>query len=328
MELKELKKHMKGIAVIQMTPFNKDGSLDLEGMRANTRWLLDFTKGKDFMYIPLGSGGEFYTLSEEECQAVIKMVVEEVNGQHPVFAGGGRAGTLETIRICQYAQSVGADGAQVILPYYHVPQEEGMYLHYKTLAESLDSDFGIMVYNNPGVSGSWIKPHLMQRLSKVPNIIVVKENTSNFPDYYAMSRALDPQDMVIFTGIGELMFSTEVLYGCPGFVSSMASFAPELAWDVYEAATAQDFNKLTELINTRAWPYFQLRTRTNVDHGPSTSFLAGGGVLAGSQYISVIKAAMDIRGLSGGEPRLPLVGLSDKEKAELRDMVKAMKLPE
>jgi len=326
MELKELKKHMKGVAVIQMTPFNADGSVDLGGMRANTRWLLDFTKGKDFVYIPLGSGGEFYALSEEECRAVIKTVVEEVNGQHPVFAGGGRAGTLEAIRICKYAQSVGADGAQVILPYYHVPQEEGMYLHYKTLAESLGSDFGIMVYNNSGVSGSWIKPHLMKRLSKIPNIIMVKENTASLADYLAELNALDPQDTVIFTGIGELMFSAEALYGCPGFVSSMSSFAPELAWEVYEAATARDFRKLAEIINTRVWPYFGSRTRMNVDHGPSTSFLAGGGALAGSQYISVIKAAMDIRGLRGGETRLPLVGLSEEEKAELRDILKAMKL--
>jgi len=75
------------------------GSVDLGGMRANTRWLFDFTRGKDFIYIPLGSGAEFYALSEEECRVVIKMVVEEVNGQHPVFAGGGRAGTLEAIRL-------------------------------------------------------------------------------------------------------------------------------------------------------------------------------------------------------------------------------------
>lgn len=326
MELKELKKHMKGVAVIQVTPFNTDGSVDLEGMRANTRWLLEFTKGKDFIYIPLGSGGEFYALSEEECRAVIKMVVEEVNGQHPVFAGGGRAGTLEAIRICKYAQSVGADGAQVILPYYHVPQEEGMYLHYKTLAESLGSDFGIMIYNNAGVSGSWIKPHLMKRLSKVPNIIVVKENTASLADYCAMSKALDPQDMVIFTGIGELMFSVEALYGCAGVVSSMSSFAPEVAWEVYETAAARDFPKLAEIIDTRVWPYLEFRTRTNIDHGPNTAAPGAGGPLAGSQYISLIKAAMDIRGLRGGEPRLPLVGLSDSEKAELRDLLKAMKL--
>ncbi len=326
MKLNELKKRMKGIAIIQMTPFNADGSIDLEGMRANTRWLLEFTKSKDFIYIPLGSGGEFYALSEEECRAVIKMVVEEVNGQHPVFAGGGRAGTLEAIRICKYAQSVGADGSQVVLPYYHIPQEEGMYLHYKTLAESLGSDFGIMVYNNSGVSGSWIKPHLMKRLSKIPNIIVVKENTGNLAEYLAELNTLDSQNAVIFTGIGELMFSAEAPYGCPGFVSSMSSFAPELAWAVYEASVARDFRKVAEIINTRIWPYWEFRARVNVDHGPNTSFLAAGGALAGSQYISVIKAAMDIRGLRGGETRLPLVGISEKEKAELRDVLKAMKL--
>lgn len=328
MELKELKNNFKGVAIILQTPFNADESVDLEGMRHNLRWMLARTKGKNFIYIAVGSGGEFYALSEQECRDVIKTVVEEVHGQHIVIAGGGRAGTLESVGICQYAQSVGANGAMLILPYYHIPQEEGMYLHFKTIAESVDPNFGLMVYNNSGVSGSWVKPHLMKRISKIPNFIADKENTGDFASFYAMYRVLDPEDMVIFTGIGELMFSVEAIYGAAGVVSSMAAFAPELAWEVYEAAAAKDFRKVKELIDTRAWPYFQFRSRTNVDHGPNTAALGAGGSLAGGQYISVIKAAMEIRGLRAGKPRLPLVGLTDKEKTELRDVIKAMKLPD
>ena len=126
MQLSDLKKAMKGVVIVQVTPFNKDGSLDLEGIRANTRWLLERTQGKDFIFTPIGSTGEFATMSDDECKAVIKMVVEEVKGRNPVIPGAGRAGTLETIRMCQYAQSVGADGAQVVLPYYHTPEEEGL----------------------------------------------------------------------------------------------------------------------------------------------------------------------------------------------------------
>ena len=81
---------MKGVFIVQMTPFNKDGSLDLEGMRANTRWLLEHTSGKDFTFVPEGSNGEFFTQSEDEWKAVIKMVVEEVNGKNPVIAGAGQ----------------------------------------------------------------------------------------------------------------------------------------------------------------------------------------------------------------------------------------------
>jgi dihydrodipicolinate synthase/N-acetylneuraminate lyase len=202
-----------------------------------------------------------------------------------------------------------------------------MYQHFKVLEESVDPDFGLIVYNNSGATGSWVKPHVMKRLSAIPNIVALKENTGEFGAFYSMIRTIDPADMVIFTGIGELMYSVEAAYGVVGLFSSMAGFAPELAWEVYEAGCSKDFDRLTELINTRVWPYFQFRTRTNLDHGPNTSVPGAGGGLAGSQYISVIKAAMDIRGLWGGVPRLPLLGLTDNEKAELRDVVKAMKLP-
>ena len=122
MELSELKKHMKGVSVVQTTPFNANGSVDMEGMRANTRWLAEQAAGKDFIFTPVGSTGEFYAMSEDECKAVIKMVVEETAGRAVVMAGAARAGTQATIKMCQYAQSVGADGVQVILPYYHIPE--------------------------------------------------------------------------------------------------------------------------------------------------------------------------------------------------------------
>ena len=81
MQLSELKKAMKGVVIVQTTPFNKDGSLDLEGMRANTSWLLERTSGKDFIFTPLGTTGEFFNISDDECKAVIKMVAEETKGK-------------------------------------------------------------------------------------------------------------------------------------------------------------------------------------------------------------------------------------------------------
>jgi len=321
MQLSELKKRMKGVTVVQATPFNTDDSLDLEGMRANTRWLVDHTAGKDFIFTPIGSMGEFYAMSSEECKAVIKMVVEEVKGKNVVMPGVGRAGTLETIRMCQYAQSVGADGAQVILPYYLIPEEEGMYLHYKQLAESVDSNFGIEIYNNPGVSGSWIKPHLMKRLSKIPNIIAVKENTGNILDFYAEQRAVDPEDTVILCGSGKPMFSFVALYGCPGFISSMGNFAPDFVYSAYEAAVVRDFDKLTEIVN-RTQLYYDFLTKINVKHGPHTGIPGLGGKL--TMKTAMVKAAMDMVGLRGGIPRLPLIPLDEEDKAELRDVLKTM----
>ncbi|MBA7700168.1 4-hydroxy-tetrahydrodipicolinate synthase [subsurface metagenome] len=195
-----------------------------------------------------------------------------------------------------------------------------MYQHYKQIAESVGKDFGIMVYNNPAVSGSWIKPPLMARLSKMPNIIMVKENTPSIMDYYAMQRAVDPEDTVILCGLGELMFSFEAVYGCPGFISGMANFAPELSYSVYEAAAARDFNKVAEIINSMT-PFSSFGAKVTANHGPDAAIP---GVYGGYMGMAVAKAAMDIVGLRGGEVRLPLVGITEEEKAELRDVLKTM----
>jgi len=320
MQLSDLKKAMKGVVIVQTTPFNKDGSLDLEGMRANTRWLVERTAGKDFILTPTGSTGEFYAMSDDERKAVLKMVVEEVKGKNVVLAGAAQAGTPETIKMCQYAESIGADGAMVVLPYYHIPEEEGMYQHYKQIAESVN--IGIMIYNNPDVSGSWIKPALMAKLSKIPNIIAIKENTPYIMSYYAMQSAVDPNDAPILCGAGEQMFSFEALYGCPGFISDIANYAPDVSYSVYEAAIARDFNKLTELVDSIA-PIYSFIDKVTANHGPHTGT---GGALAGYMYIGVDKAVMDIVGLRGGEVRLPLVGLNEEEKAELRSILRTMRL--
>ncbi len=321
MQLIELKKALKGVFVVQITPFNKDGSLDLEGMRANTRWLAERMSGKDFVFVPIGSTGEFYAMSDDECQAVIKMVVEEVDGRLPVIAGTGRAGTIETIKMCQYAEFAGADGVMVVLPYYHIPEEESMYQHYKLVAESVN--IGVMIYNNPATSGSWIKPALMAKLSKIPNIIAVKENTTSIGGYYLMQRAVDPKDTVVLCGLGEIMFSFEAVYGCPGFISYAANFAPDLSYSIYEAAVARDFNKLAALVNSMA-PFFSFMAKVSINHGPDTAIRGSEAEVV--MFISATKAAMDILGLRGGEVRLPLTGINEQEKAELSSILRAMKI--
>ena len=320
MELSAVKAAMKGVTIVQTTPFNKDGSLDLEGMRTNTRWLLERTAGKDFVLTPLGTTGEFYSMSDDERKAVIKMVVEEAKGKNVVIVGGvGRPGTRETIKMCQYAESVGADGVQVILPYYMVPTEEGMYEHYKQVAASVN--IGVLVYNFPAVSGSWVKPHLMAKISKIPNIIAAKENTPSIASYYAMRKAVDPKDAAVLSGLAEFYYSMQSLYGSPGFVSGTANFAPDLSYSVYEAVSAGDFGKAADIVKFLD-PFSSFNRKVTANHGPHT----GAGLDGGIMGVAVTKAAMDIVGLRGGEVRLPLVGLTDKEKTELKEILVKMNL--
>ncbi|MFC1992708.1 dihydrodipicolinate synthase family protein [Chloroflexota bacterium] len=331
MDLNDLKKAMKGIFCVQMTPFNKDGSLDLEGMRANTRWLIDRMAGKDFVFVPEGSNGEFFAQSEDEWKAVIKMVVEEVNGRNPVIAGAGQAGTREAIRRCQYAESVGADGVLVVLPYYISPVEEGLYQHYKEIAESIK--IGLLLYNNTAVSGSWARPPLVAKLAEIPNFVGVKENTSSVISFRLMQQAVEHTDTVVLSGRGEEVFPYIAPFGCPGFISFVANFAPELAYSVYEAAMERDYDKVFERADVFSFffkdpevvrclpPGTSYITRVAESHGPNA-----GNSGATTMQFAVIKAAMDLVGLRGGEVRLPLISINDKEREELRSILKARKI--
>ena len=326
MELEELKKHMKGVLVVQTTPFNKDGSLDLEGMRSNTKWLVDYASGKDVILIPLGSTGEFYALSFEERMAVVEMAVEESKEKALVFPGCGAAGTLETIKLCRYAESVGADGAMIVLPYYHIPEEEGMYKHYKQIAQSVGPDFGIMVYNNPAVSGSWISPPLMKKLSKIPNIIAIKENSTNLLQYHSMRSEIEPEDAVVITGSGEVMATYLAVFGCPGFVSISANFSPDISYSVYEALCGENFKEAVRNCRDGVEPFELFIGQLQKKYGPHTAAQTSWGGDAGYMYIGAVKAAMDIVGLRGGEVRAPLIGLDEKDKDSLKCVLRSMNL--
>lgn len=256
-------------------------------------------------------------------------MVEEVNGRNPVIIGTAQAGTQETIKRCQYAQSIGADGALVVLPYYHIPVEEGMYQHYKQIAESVD--IGIMLYNNPFVSGCWVRPALMAKLAKIPNFIGVKENSPSILGYYFMQNTIDPKDAVTLCGLGEEVYPFFAMHGCPGFVSFFANFAPEVSYSMYEAAMAKDYDKLFEVwaslrrffklpeIVKCMTPLFppSYTAKVAANHGPGTG-VTGAAVV----NIGIVKAAMDMLGLRGGEVRSPLIGITEEEKAELHDILK------
>jgi 4-hydroxy-tetrahydrodipicolinate synthase len=321
MNMKELLGRVRGVDIVLITPFHQDGSLDLEGLAENVAFILERTQGKDFVLTPVGSTGEFYALSEAEHKEAIRVVVEAVGGRLPVFAGTAQAATPQTIAMSRYAQEAGADGVQIVLPYYHIPTEEGMYQHYKSVAEAVD--IGIKIYNNPAVSGSWIPPHLMARLSEIENIIAVKENTPHVMQYLQMRSALDPEKIALLCGLGEMMYSFEVLHGCMGFVTWVANFAPELSYEVYQAGESRDMDRLREAIIKIA-PLWDFLAEVTAAH-PNTGMMPVPHTGA-TMYVSVAKAAMDKVGLHGGPPRLPMTELNDAEKDRLGEVLEEVGL--
>lgn len=323
MDLEALKERIRGVDIVLITPFEEDGALDLEGLRENVKFLVEEIEGKDFILTPVGSTGEFYALSEDEHKAVIRTVVEEVAGRVPVFAGTAQAGTPQTVAMCRYAEEVGADGLQLVLPYYHIPTNEGMYEHFKAVADAVD--IGIKIYNNPAVSSSWINPELMARLSEIENIIGLKENTPHITYYRQMIRTLDPAKIATLCGLGEVMYSFEVVYGCLGFVTWIGNFAPQLSYQVYEAGESRDMDRLLEAIDGIA-PLDDFVGKMTAAHAPNTSALPAPDLMGGTLYVSVAKAAMDLMGLHGGPPRLPMVSLTDAEKDELGEILENLDL--
>ena len=321
MSPKELKDRIRGVLHLVMTPFDENEELDEKALREGVRWVAEKLEGEDVVFIPTGSTGEFYAMNDEECKRVAEIVVEEVNGKFPVIVGTARAGTRPTIEMSRFAQKVGADGVMVVLPYYHLVTEEGIYRHFKKIAESID--IGIMVYNNPVTSKLWISPELMAKLSKIDNIIADKENTPKAEAYYWMRRAVDPDDMVITCGLGQMMYPFEALFDCPGYVTELANFAPDTAVNLYKAAREKDIKKLTEIIDKIAVYHEFIRKLAKKRNIPSV-LSPHISIDTLPLYQSVCKEAMNLIGLPGGKVREPMENITAQEKDELKDVLKKM----
>jgi 4-hydroxy-tetrahydrodipicolinate synthase len=314
-----LKEKIKAVVIVQTTPFNKDGSLDLEGLKANTRFLVDRCAGKRFVLVPTGSTGEAYTLSDAERLQVIETVVDCAGGKVPVLGGTGAASTDRVIMLSQAAEHSGADGVQVVLPYYHVPSEEGLFRHYWKIADALK--IGIVIYNNAAVSKLWMPPHLMARCAHHPNIIGDKENTSDPVLYKAMRDAIDPALMTVLCGIGEIQFACEAALGCPGFVTALANVAPELTLSLLEAADRCDFDAVRLVMKKiELWHNFIAACARSRGRDPWVL----PGCTAGHIYVGVTKAAMEILGLAAGPVRGPGDDLTAAERQKLRSVLAAM----
>ncbi|MBD3306257.1 hypothetical protein GF339_07695 [candidate division KSB3 bacterium] len=322
MSPQELKQHLKGVIHLVMTPFMDADDLDEEALRVGVRHAVNALKGEDAVFLATGSTAEFYAMTEEENARAIQIIVAEVSGEFPVIAGTGRAGTKLTVKASQQAQELGADGVMVVPPYYNPVTKDGIYRHFKTVAENID--LGIVVYNNPLACRLWIPPDLMVRLSKIDKVVGDKENTANALKYYGMQRTVDPDDMVILCGIGQPMYVFEAVFRCPGFVTEFVNFAPEIAIDLYKAAQQRDFDRVTQIMEKMA-PYFQFLAKLARRRSTVPTILSP--YLASPEltlYQSVIKSAMEIVGLPGGKVREPMENLTDEDKEELRDVLKQM----
>jgi len=322
MDPKTLKERAKGVVHLVMTHFQDDGELDLKSLRKSLQHVVGALKGNDAVFLTTGSTAEFYAMTDEENDKVIQTVVETVAGAFPVIAGTARAGTKPTILASQRAQKLGVDGVMVVNPYYHLVTLDGLYRHHRDVAQSID--VGVMIYNNPVTSKLWIPPELMARLSKIKNIVLDKENTSNVVGYYWMQRAVDRADMEIICGLGQLFYPFEALFRAPAYVTELANFAPALAVDLDKAAKKRDAEKLTALMD-RVASYHQFIADCAKRRGALPTVLSPAVSIPDLPfYQSVCKKAMELVGLPGGIVREPMENITAEEKGQLKDVLKKM----
>lgn len=294
----ELKTRMKGVVCVTVTPFTQSYGVDEAAISENVKFLV--RKGIHVV-VAGGSTGEFSSLSEQEFSKVVKAHVEAAGGKVPVLAGASHSGTHECIKLAKLAQQAGADGLLTVPPYYLKPSWEGTLLHYKMVAESVD--IGISIYNNPGFSKVNLLPRqLKEMVEKIPTVVAVKETSGDLLQFDETLKAIGDKVPVLMGR--ELLAYYGMAGGAPGFVSSLANFAPEIALQLYDAFVQRDLAK--------AWTVKQRLEEYDLLQAEMLQKYAF------PAQIPFAKAAMEMVGLKAGPPRPPMTGLNAEMKEKLR----------
>lgn len=220
---------IKGSIVAIVTPMHEDGSLDLAAFRE----LIDFhiAQGTDGIVV-VGTTGESPTVDVEEHELLIRVAVEHAAGRIPVIAGTGANSTREAIELAAFSKKVGAQASLTVVPYYNKPTQEGMYQHFKAIAETVDMPH--ILYNVPGRTGADMHNDTALRLAQIPNIIGIKDATGNIErGSDLLQRA--PRDFAIYSGDDASTLAL-LLLGAHGTISVTANVAPRLMHEMCIAA--------------------------------------------------------------------------------------------
>jgi 5-dehydro-4-deoxyglucarate dehydratase len=293
MQPNELRQRLQGIISFPVTPFIKDLSLDLEGLRKNLRSLLQHRVCA--IVAPAGTG-ELYSLSPTEHAVVVKTVVEEVNGRVPVLAGTGFNPPIAS-DLAREAAKLRVSGILAFPPYYPSPDDDGVFAYYRGIADA--TPLGMLIYTR-----DWFNPTpaLAERLAQIPNLIGWKDGQADLRRYQMIRQRLGDR-LHWIGGAGDDMVPGYYSIGIRTYTSSIANVAPRLSLKLHELASAGKSEELTKLMTELVIPLYALRARRK------------------GYEVSAMKAMMDMIGLAGGPVRPPLVDLRPDEIELLREML-------
>lgn len=224
---------LKGSLVALITPMNQDGSINYEQLHDLIDWHIE--NGTDGI-VAVGTTGESATLPVEEHLAVIEATVKHVNKRVPVIAGTGANNTVEAIALSKAAEQAGADYTLSVVPYYNKPSQEGIYQHFKTIAEA--TSIPMVIYNVPGRTVVSMSNDTILRLAEIPNIVGVKEASGNIGNNIELINSV-PESFAVLSGDDPTGLPF-MLCGGHGVVTVAANVAPKLFADMCRAALEGD----------------------------------------------------------------------------------------
>jgi 4-hydroxy-tetrahydrodipicolinate synthase len=287
-----------GVGTALVTPFTKTGELDETAVRRLGRRQMD--AGVHFL-VPCGTTGENPTLTLAERLRIVELLVDEAAGKTPILAGAGGYNTREVIHLAGEMKKVGASGLLSVTPYYNKPTQEGLFQHYRAIAES--TPLPIIVYNVPGRTGVNIEVHTLTRLAAIPNIVGVKEASGNMAQLCEVCRAV-PSSFIVLSG-DDVLTLPLMAVGGHGVISVASNEIPAEMVHMVEGAEQNAFAG-ARAIHARILPLMQLNF---IEANPIP-----------------VKAAMAAMGLLEEVYRLPMVSPKAESKEKIVKVLKDLNL--
>ena len=285
---------LRGSLVAIVTPMREDGALDFEAFGKLIDWHV--REGTDGIVV-VGTTGESPTVDFEEHRQVIDFAVKHAAQRIAVIAGTGANSTREAIELAEHARKAGADMSLTVVPYYNKPSQEGLYRHFRAVAEAVDMPH--ILYNVPGRTVADMQNDTVLRLAEIPNVVGIKDATAN------MERCADllwrkPEDFLVYSGDDGTALAL-MLLGGDGVISVTANVAPRLMHEMCDAALAGDLARARDLNNRLLGLHRHLFCEANP---------------------IPVKWAVQQLGLIGGGIRLPLTPLAEKFHPEVREAMR------
>ena len=291
---------LRGCATAMATPFAGDGSVDEKCLRDLIEYQI---AGGVRVLVPCGTTGESVTMNDEENKLVIRTTVEVARGRAKVIAGTGSNSTAVTIQRSQGARELGVDGVLTVAPYYNKPTQEGLYAHFRAIAEAVDG-LPVVIYNVPGRTSSNISAETTLRLARdVENIVAVKEASGNLSQIMEILRSR-PDGFRVISGDDSLTLPLIAL-GAEGLISVASNEAPQLMSQMNDLALDGKWDEARKL-HYRLLPLMEANF---IESSPGP-----------------VKAAMAMMGLLEENLRLPLVPVQEKTRVRLREVLNELGL--